>query len=48
MWKQDNRCRYDRSHLRYPSDLADEEWAEIALRANDDETSTPESLYQPA
>ena len=30
MWTQDNRSRYDRSHPRYPSDLADEEWAEIA------------------
>jgi transposase len=30
MWTQDNRSRYDRSHLRYPSDLSDEEWAEIA------------------
>jgi transposase len=30
MWTQENRCHYDRSHLRYPSDLTDEEWAEIA------------------
>ena len=30
MWTQENRCRYDRSHLRYPSDLTDEEWAEVA------------------
>ena len=27
MWTTENRCRYDRSHLRYPSDLTDEEWA---------------------
>ena len=27
MWTQENRCRYDRSHPRYPSDLKDEEWA---------------------
>jgi transposase len=30
MWTQENRCRYDRSHLRYPSDLTDEEWTEVA------------------
>ena len=29
MWTSENRCRYDRSHLRYESDLTDEEWAEI-------------------
>ena len=29
MWTVENRCRYDRDHLRYPSDLADEEWALI-------------------
>jgi len=26
MWTRDNRGRYDRSKLRYPSDLTDEEW----------------------
>src|SRR3712207_5800690 len=30
MWTQENRARYDRSRLRYPSDLTDEEWATIA------------------
>ena len=29
MWTQENRDCYDRSHLRYASDLADAEWAEI-------------------
>jgi len=29
MWTNDNRGRYDRSKLRYPSDLTDEEWAII-------------------
>ena len=29
MWSEENRGRYDRSHLRYPTDLSDEEWAEI-------------------
>src|SRR5215471_1752276 len=29
MWTTENRCRYDRSHLRYESDLTDEEWREI-------------------
>jgi transposase len=27
MWTVENRTRYDRSKLRYPSDLTDEEWA---------------------
>jgi transposase len=30
MWTNENRRRYDRSRLRYPSDLTDEEWALIA------------------
>jgi putative transposase len=30
MWTQKNRPRYDRDHLRYPSDLTDEEWAVVA------------------
>jgi transposase len=29
MWTNENRHRYDRSKLRYPSDLSDEEWALI-------------------
>ena len=29
MWTDENRARYDRSKLRYPSDLTDEEWALI-------------------
>ena len=29
MWTLENRPRYDRSKLRYPSDLTDEEWALI-------------------
>ena len=27
MWAAKNRGRYDRSALRYPSDLTDDEWA---------------------
>ena len=30
MWTQANRHRYDRSKLRYPSDVTDEEWALVA------------------
>ena len=30
MWTRENRGRYDRSGLRYPSDLTDEEWGLIA------------------
>ncbi len=31
MWTTGNRARYDRSKLRYPSDLTDAEWALVAL-----------------
>ena len=30
MWTAENRARYDRSRLRYPSDVTDEEWLLIA------------------
>ena len=30
MWTSENRARYNRDHLRYPSDTTDEEWTEIA------------------
>ena len=29
MWTNENRARYDRSALRYPSDLTDAEWAHV-------------------
>jgi transposase len=29
MWTKKNRGRYDRSRLRYPSDLTDDEWAHV-------------------
>jgi DNA-binding MarR family transcriptional regulator len=31
MWTSKNRARYDRSKLRYPSDLTDEEWRVIEV-----------------
>lgn len=30
MWSKENRARYDRGQLRYPSDLTHEEWAVVA------------------
>jgi hypothetical protein len=30
MWTEENRARYDRSGLRYESDLTDAEWALVA------------------
>jgi transposase len=30
MWTLENRGHYNRDHLRYPSDVTEEEWAEIA------------------
>jgi Putative transposase of IS4/5 family (DUF4096) len=32
MWTSENRARYDRGRLRYPSDLSDDEWALIEPR----------------
>ena len=32
MWTTNNRARYDRSCLRYPSDLTDDEWALVEPR----------------
>lgn len=29
MWTIENRARYNRDHLRYPSDATDEEWTEV-------------------
>ncbi len=29
MWTNENRARYDRSRLRYPSDLTDAEWGHV-------------------
>ena len=29
MWTIENRPRYDRDKLRYPSDLTDEEWSHV-------------------
>ncbi len=30
MWTNENRGRFDRSKLRYPSDVTDEEWSHVA------------------
>jgi hypothetical protein len=30
MWTTENRAKYNRDHLRYPSDVTDAEWAQIA------------------
>lgn len=30
MWTKENRQRYNRDRLRYPSDLTDEEWSGVA------------------
>jgi transposase len=30
MWTVENRGRYNRDHLRYPSDVIEQEWAEVA------------------
>ena len=30
MWTEKNRAKYNHDHLRYPSDLTDEEWTLVA------------------
>ena len=30
MWTKENRARYDRGKLRYPTDVTDAEWALVA------------------
>jgi putative transposase len=30
MWTENNRARYNRDHLRYPSDVTDDEWMHVA------------------
>jgi putative transposase len=30
MWTDENRQNYNRDRLRYPSDLTDEEWSQVA------------------
>jgi putative transposase len=29
VWTDKNRAKYNRDHLRYPSDLTDDEWAYV-------------------
>jgi transposase len=29
LWTDKNRAKYDRDHLRYPSDLTDDEWTHV-------------------
>ena len=29
MWTHENRAKYNRDHLRYPSDLTDDEWTHV-------------------
>ncbi len=29
MWTNENRTKYNRDHLRYPSDLTDDEWTHV-------------------
>ena len=29
MWTDNNRAKYNRDHLRYPSDLTEDEWAHV-------------------
>jgi len=35
MWTSKNRARYDRSKLRYPSDLTDHEWGLVPTIRSD-------------
>ena len=42
MWTTENRRRYDRDEFRYPSDLADEEWAKVEHVGYPSAEQTPE------
>jgi len=33
MWTKENRAKYNRDHLRYPSDLTDDEWVLLLDRS---------------
>ena len=48
MWTRENRGRYDRSGLRYESDLTDDEWAEIAPLIPPAKPGRQQALGQPA
>jgi hypothetical protein len=42
MWSEADRAKYDRRHLRYPSDLTDAEWALIEALVVEMEGEEPE------
>ena len=48
MWTNENRGRYDRSDLRYPSDLTDEEWALIGPLIPPAKTRRQQAQGEPA
>ena len=35
MWTPENRPRYNRDKLRYPSDLTDEEWGHVDIKSRE-------------
>ena len=46
MWTDKNRAKYDRDHLRYPSDLTDDEWAYVCLSPPQSEERGQDLLRQ--
>lgn len=44
MWTSKNRARYDRSKLRYPSDLTDDEWGLGSARVRCGQEATTKAL----
>jgi hypothetical protein len=51
MWTHENRAKYNRDHLRYPSDLTDDEWALVErfippAKPHGDEQSVSPGAYE--
>jgi hypothetical protein len=45
MWTVENRARYDRSRLRYLSDLTDEEWALVEAQIPRAKRGSPMPIF---
>ncbi len=44
MWTVENRTRYDRSKVHYPSELTDDEWSLAKIEIPQDSEMTPDSM----
>ena len=44
MWTSENRLKYNRDKLRYPSDLTDDEWSHVEPKISSGETRRTQAL----